>query len=265
MKNILEKIVDYKKLEVENCKKKLSFKDLQKIIFKATPVINFKKELEEKNKIGKAGIIAEIKKASPSKGIIRKDFDHIEIAKEYIKGGAACLSILTDTPSFQGLPKYLKDIRKLVKIPILRKDFIIDKYQIYESRCWGSDCILIIMKILNDKEIDILVNTARDLKMSIIFEVHSKEEVIRALKFNPSLIGINNRNLENFETNINNSIEIKKVIPKNILIISESGIESPKDINFLEKENINNFLIGESLMKSKNISQDLKDLVNKGK
>ena len=125
--------------------------------------------------------------------------------------------------------------------------------------------ILIIMKILNDKEIDILVNTARDLKMSIIFEVHSKEEVIRALKFNPSLIGINNRNLENFETNINNSIEIKKVIPKNILIISESGIESPKDINFLEKENINNFLIGESLMKSKNISQDLKDLVNKGK
>ena len=265
MKNILEKIVDYKKIEVENCKKKLPIKNLKKMIFKVTPVIDFKKELETKNKIGKAGIIAEIKRASPSKGIIRKDFDHIEIAKEYIKGGAACLSILTDTPSFQGLPEHLKDIRKLVKIPILRKDFIIDKYQIYESRYWGSDCILIIMKILNDTEIDILANTARDLKMSVLFEVHSKEEVIRALKFNPSLIGINNRNLENFETNINNSIEIKKVIPENILIISESGIESPEDINFLGKENINNFLIGETLMKSKKISQDLKNLVNKVK
>ena len=265
MRNILEKIVDYKKIEVENCKKKLPIKNLKKMIFKVTPVIDFKKELEKKNKIGKAGIIAEIKRASPSKGIIRKDFDHIEIAKEYIKGGAACLSILTDTPSFQGLPEHLKDIRKLVKIPILRKDFIIDKYQIYESRYWGSDCILIIMKILNDTEIDILANTARDLKMSVLFEVHSKEEVIRALKFNPSLIGINNRNLENFETNINNSIEIKKVIPENILIISESGIESPEDINFLGKENINNFLIGETLMKSKKISQDLKNLVNKVK
>ena len=264
MKSILEKIIQYKKLEVESCKKKLPIKDLEKKILKVDPVINFENRLKEKNKSGKAGIIAEIKKASPSKGIIRKNFDHIKIAKEYVKGEAACLSILTDNPSFQGSPEYLKEIRKLVRIPILRKDFIIDNYQIYESRSWGSDCILIIMRILNDSDIDAFVKTARDLKMSILFEVHSKEEVARALKFNPSLIGINNRNLENFETNIKNSIEIKKVIPNNILVISESGINSYRDINYLGNENINNFLIGESLMKSKKISEDLSLLVNRG-
>ena len=142
---------------------------------------------------------------------------------------------------------------------------MIDTYQVFESRLWGSDCILIIMKILNDVEIDKLVNTARDLKMSILFEAHSKEEVIRALKFNPNLIGINNRNLENFKTDIKNSIEIKKIIPDDVLTISESGIKSPEDISFLGKENINNFLIGESLMKSDKISEDLNLLVNKGK
>ena len=142
---------------------------------------------------------------------------------------------------------------------------MIDTYQVFESRSWGSDCILIIMRILSDLEIDKLVNTARDLKMSILFEVHSKEEVIRALKFNPNLIGINNRNLENFKTDISNSIEIKRIIPDEVLIISESGIKSPEDISFLEKENINNFLVGESLMKSNKISEDLNLLVNKGK
>ena len=265
MKNILEKIVDYKKLEVENCKKQLPIKNIEKKIIEIDPAIDFKEKLLEKNNIGKAGIIAEIKKASPSKGVIRKNFNHIEIAKEFVKGGAACLSILTDIPSFQGSPEYLKDIKKFVSLPILRKDFMIDTYQVFESRLWGSDCILIIMKILNDVEIDKLVNTARDLKMSILFEAHSKEEVIRALKFNPNLIGINNRNLENFKTDIKNSIEIKKIIPDDVLIISESGIKSPEDISFLGKENINNFLIGESLMKSNKISEDLNLLVNKGK
>ena len=264
MKSILEKIVDYKKLEVENSKKQSPIKNIEKKIIEIDPAIDFKEKLQEKNNIGKAGIIAEIKKASPSKGVIRKNFNHIEIAKEYVKGGAACLSILTDTPSFQGSPEYLKDIKKFVKLPILRKDFMIDTYQVFESRSWGSDCILIIMRILSDLEIDKLVNTARDLKMSILFEVHSKEEVMRALKFNPNLIGINNRNLENFKTDINNSIEIKKIIPDDVLIISESGIKSPEDISFLRKENINNFLIGESLMKSNKISEDLNLLVNKG-
>src|SRR6056300_713195 len=158
MKNILEKIVDYKKLEVENCKKRTQIKNIEKKITEIYPAIDFREKLQEKNNIGKAGIIAEIKKASHSKGV-------------------------------------------------LRKDFMIDTYQVFESRSWGSDCILIIMRILSDLEIDKLVNTARDLKMSVLFEVHSNEEVIRALKFNPNLIGINNRKLENFKTDINNSIE----------------------------------------------------------
>ena len=213
--------------------------------------------------MGKAGIIAEVKKASPSKGIIKKDFNHIEIAKEYEKGGAACLSILTDTPSFQGSPQYLKDIRRNTKLPILRKDFIIDTYQIIESRSWGADCILLIMKILKNKELSKLINICNEMNMDILFEINSQEELERLLPFNPKMIGINNRNLENFETDIENSIKIKKNIPDDILVISESGINDVKDISYLGKHNINNFLIGERLMRSKNISGELSKLVNK--
>ena len=213
--------------------------------------------------MGKAGIIAEVKKASPSKGIIKKDFNHIEIAKEYEKGGAACLSILTDTPSFQGSPQYLKDIRRNTKLPILRKDFIIDTYQIIESRSWGTDCILLIMKILKNKELSKLINICNEMNMDILFEINSQEELERLLPFNPKMIGINNRNLENFETDIENSIKIKKNIPDDILVISESGINDVKDISYLGKHNINNFLIGERLMRSKNISGELSKLVNK--
>ncbi|MDC0185144.1 indole-3-glycerol phosphate synthase TrpC, partial [Rhodobiaceae bacterium] len=192
-----------------------------------------------------------------------KDFNHIEIAKEYEKGGAACLSILTDTPSFQGSPQYLKDIRRNTKLPILRKDFIIDTYQIIESRSWGADCILLIMKILKNKELSKLINICNEMNMDILFEINSQEELERLLPFNPKMIGINNRNLENFETDIENSIKIKKKIPDDILVISESGINDVKDISYLGKHNINNFLIGERLMRSKNISGELSKLVNK--
>lgn len=262
--NQLDVIIESTK---ETVKKSISFRS----------IASLEEDFEKYNKRGfedaimsrvsekETAIIAEIKKASPSKGLIREDFEPKKIAKEYEEGGATCLSVLTDEPFFQGKLEYLDSVRSSCELPILRKDFMIDTYQVFESRSWGSDCILIIMRILSDLEIDKLVNTARDLKMSILFEVHSKEEVMRALKFNPNLIGINNRNLENFKTDINNSIEIKRIIPDDVLIISESGIKSPEDISFLEKENINNFLIGESLMKSNKISEDLNLLVNKGK
>ena len=263
MKNILQEIVNYKKIEIEKSKKMISVEILNKKIKSLSKPLKFLDELRNKNEVGKAGIIAEVKKASPSKGIIKKDFNHIEIAKEYEKGGAACLSILTDTPSFQGSPQYLKDIRRNTKLPILRKDFIIDTYQIIESRSWGPDCILLIMKILKNKELSKLINICNEMNMDILFEINSQEELERLLPFNPKMIGINNRNLENFETDIENSIKIKKNIPDDILVISESGINDVKDISYLGKHNINNFLIGERLMRSKNISGELSKLVNK--
>lgn len=263
MKNILQEIVNYKKIEIEKSKKMISVEILNKKIKSLSKPLKFLDELRNKNEVGKAGIIAEVKKASPSKGIIKKDFNHIEIAKEYEKGGAACLSILTDTPSFQGSPQYLKDIRRNTKLPILRKDFIIDTYQIIESRSWGTDCILLIMKILKNKELSKLINICNEMNMDILFEINSQEELERLLPFNPKMIGINNRNLENFETDIENSIKIKKNIPNDILVISESGINDVKDISYLGKHNINNFLIGERLMRSKNISGELSKLVNK--
>ena len=263
MKNILQEIVSYKKIEIEKSKKIISGESLNRQIKSLSKPLSFLDELRNKNKEGKAGIIAEVKKASPSKGIIKEDFNHIEIAKEYEKGGAACLSILTDTPSFQGSPQYLKDIRRNTKLPILRKDFIIDTYQIIESRSWGADCILLIMKVLKNEELSKLINICNQMDMDILFEINSQEELERLLPFNPRMIGINNRNLENFETDIENSIKIKKNIPDDILVISESGINDVKDINYLGKHNINNFLIGERLMRSKNISSELSKLVNK--
>ena len=263
MKNILQEIVKYKKVEIEESKKLISKESLEKEIKSAPHSKSFLGELVKKNEEGKAGIIAEVKKASPSKGVIRENFNHLQIARDYEKGGAACLSILTDNPSFQGSSQYLKDIRGITNLPILRKDFMIDVYQVYESRSWGADCILMIMKILDNKDLSKLVSVSKDLGMDILFEINSQEELERLLPFNPKMIGINNRNLENFETDIKNSIKIKKNIPDDILVISESGINNTEDIIHLGDHNINNFLIGESLMRSNNISVELNKLVNK--
>ena len=263
MKNILQEIVKYKKVEIEESKKLISKESLEKKIKSAPHSKSFFGELVKKNEEGKAGIIAEVKKASPSKGVIRENFNHLQIARDYEKGGAACLSILTDNPSFQGSSQYLKDIRGITNLPILRKDFMIDVYQVYESRSWGADCILMIMKILDNKDLSKLVSVSKDLGMDILFEINSQEELERLLPFNPKMIGINNRNLENFETDIKNSIKIKKNIPDDILVISESGINNTEDIVHLGDHNINNFLIGESLMRSDNISVELNKLVNK--
>ena len=263
MKNILQEIVKYKKVEIEESKKLISKESLEKKIKSALHSKSFFGELVKKNEEGKAGIIAEVKKASPSKGVIRENFNHLQIARDYEKGGAACLSILTDNPSFQGSSQYLKDIRGITNLPILRKDFMIDVYQVYESRSWGADCILMIMKILDNKDLSKLVSVSKDLGMDILFEINSQEELERLLPFNPKMIGINNRNLENFETDIKNSIKIKKNIPDDILVISESGINNTEDIIHLGDHNINNFLIGESLMRSDNISVELNKLVNK--
>ena len=263
MKNsILDKILEYKKKEVQQAKINFPKEDLIDLLEENSKPVSFIKELIKKNNNNLPGIIAEVKKASPSKGIIKEDFNHIEIAKNYIDGGAACISVLTDFPSFQGHLQYMKDIKDKANIPLLRKDFMIDPYQIYESRLHGADCILIIMKMINIDIAGELYELSTKLGMDVIFEVNNLEELSKALELSPKIIGINNRNLNDFSTNINNSIQLSKSIPEEICIISESGITNRKDIEILMENKIKNFLIGENLIKSQNIKEKLKKLIN---
>jgi len=263
MKNsILDKILEYKKKEVQQAKINFPKEDLIDLLEGNNKPVSFIKELIKKNNNNLPGIIAEVKKASPSKGIIKEDFNHIEIAKNYIDGGAACISVLTDFPSFQGHLQYMKDIKDKANIPLLRKDFMIDPYQIYESRLHGADCILIIMKMVNIDIASELYDLSTKLGMDVIFEVNNSEELSKALELSPKIIGINNRNLNDFSTDINNSIQLSKSIPEEICIISESGIVNRKDIEILMENKIKNFLIGENLIKSHNIKEKLEELIN---
>ncbi len=207
-------------------------------------------------------VIAEVKKASPSKGVIREDFDPVDIARIYEQSGATCLSVLTDEPYFQGCDDYLKQIRKTATLPLLRKDFMIDPYQIYESRALGADCILLIMAALSDEKAKTLYDLSCDLDMDVLVEVHNKEELERALLLNPQIIGVNNRNLKTLEVNLQTSHDLSDFIPQNTLKISESGINSPETIKELQNSGYNTFLIGESLMRQPCISTALQKLID---
>ena len=224
----------------------LSLEELSsKIDFENLKETNFKKSLQNKAE----AIIAEIKKASPSAGIISDNFDPVLKSKEYESFGASALSILTEEDYFLGNIQYLKDVKATTSLPILRKDFIVDEYQIYESKLIGADCILLIASILNDKELKNFSETAERLKLDYIIEVHNEEELQRAQHFSNAIIGVNNRNLKTFDVDINNSVELKKIFEGENIFIAESGIKSKKDIEYLQQHNINVFLIGESLMK----------------
>ena len=252
MNNILKKITDYKKSEVLRLKKKQSIKDFEKEIIKSEKPRKFLEALILESN-DKFGLIAEVKKASPSKGIIRDNFDPEKIAMDYKKAGAACLSVLTDQNFFHGKNEYLKNIKKIVDLPILRKDFIIDEFQIFESRYIGADCILLIVACLNDNELNDFYNIAKSLKMDALIEVHNEDELQSALKLNPKMIGINNRNLKNMTVALDTSLKLVKKIPNNILVVSESGFQNHSDLKLMEQYGIKNFLIGETFMKSKNI------------
>tara|TARA_Y100000991_G_scaffold49597_1_gene35782 strand:- start:1102 stop:1857 length:756 start_codon:yes stop_codon:yes gene_type:complete len=244
--NILDQIVAKTKFKLKEKKQVLSIEELiSKLDFQNLKESNFKKSLENKTE----AIIAEIKKASPSAGIISENFDPILKAKEYESFGVSALSILTEEDYFLGNIQYLKDIRANTSLPILRKDFIVDDYQIYESKLIGADCILLIASILNDDELKVFSETAEKLKLDYIIEVHNEEELHRIENFSSAIIGVNNRNLKTFEVDINNSIKLKKIFKEDNIFISESGIKSKKDIQQLQQHNINVFLIGESMMK----------------
>ena len=206
-------------------------------------------------------IIAEIKKASPSKGLIREDFEPKKIAKEYEEGGATCLSILTDEPFFQGKLEYLDSVRSSCELPILRKDFMIDLYQIYETKAYGGDCILLIVAALDTVQLKDFSQLARELNLDILIEVHSEEELNEALSINSKLIGINNRDLTTFEVDKNLAIKLARQIPKDVIVVSESGISSREDILSSKEQGIHSFLIGESFMRKPNPGKALKDIL----
>ena len=244
--NILDEIVLKTKSKLEEKKQRLPLEELcSKIDFENLKETNFKKSLQNKAE----AIIAEIKKASPSAGIISDNFDPVSKSKEYESFGASALSILTEEDYFLGNIQYLKDVKATTSLPILRKDFIVDEYQIYESKLIGADCILLIASILNDEELKNFSEIAERLKLDYIIEVHDEEELQRVKHFSNAIIGVNNRNLKTFDVDINNSVELKKIFEGENIFIAESGIKSKKDIEYLQQHNINVFLIGESLMK----------------
>ena len=246
--SILREIVINTKAKLEEKKKLVSLDDLKKEINELNlENPRFKQSLTEKDE----AIIAEIKKASPSAGIIAEDFDPIKKAKEYEELGAVALSILTEEDYFLGSPKYLKEVRRITQLPILRKDFMIDEYQIYEAKLMGADCILLIASILNDEEISHFIDLAENLKLDYLIEVHDKIELDRVKIFENAIIGVNNRNLRTFEVDIQNSINLKQEFDGKNIFVSESGIKNISDIEMLKNNGINVYLIGESLMRGK--------------
>jgi indole-3-glycerol phosphate synthase len=260
MKNILEEIYQHKLVEVRNRKKILSVQEICDKTKCLEKPKDFFSHLQKKNEKNEVALICEIKKASPSHGLIREDFNHIEIAQAYEKGGATCLSILTDEKYFMGKNEYLQEVRAVSKLPILRKDFIVDTYQIYEAKMLGADCILLIVAMLDDAKLQELEQCAFDAGLSVLVEVHSEEELQRASKLKSKLLGINNRDLKTLKVDLETSLFLSEKVPSNYVLVSESGIKSSVDIELLQQAGINCFLIGEHFMRQKDIAKAVHDI-----
>jgi indole-3-glycerol phosphate synthase len=255
MRDTLSEICTAKRQHIEQCKIRISENQILQKARQASPTRGFRRALQDKIKQQKPGLIAEIKKASPSAGVIRADFNPAVLAKAYAQGGAACLSVLTDEPYFQGKDEYLGEAREAVTLPVLRKDFMLDPYQVMEARALGADCILLIMAALSDAQAKELEKTAVDFGMDILVEVHDEHELDRALAhLKSTLIGINNRNLKTLKVDLSTSERLAKKLPVPILPVCESGISSHEDIQRMQCAGIYCFLVGESLMRKPDVS-----------
>ncbi|MEJ2142702.1 MAG: indole-3-glycerol phosphate synthase TrpC [Gammaproteobacteria bacterium] len=258
--DILKKIVDRKREEIADRINKISLDEIKEKAKAALAPRGFVESIRKKMAEGKAGVIAEIKKASPSKGVMRENFDPVQIARSYEKGGAACLSVLTDIDFFQGSDEYLLQAREACSLPVIRKDFIIDPYQVYEARAINADCILLIVACLTDEQLAGLSTLATELGMDVLVEVHDEQELQRSLKLDLPLVGINNRNLRTFETSLDTTLELLKLIPADRIVVTESGIHTPADVKLMQDNNVNAFLVGEAFMRADEPGDKLAEL-----
>lgn len=257
---ILKKILARKQEEIIERSRAVSVEQLLEKAASASATRGFAAALAAKLAVGESAVIAEIKKASPSKGVIRENFDPAAIARSYAKGGAACLSVLTDVDFFQGADRFLTMAREACDLPVIRKDFIIDSYQIYEARAMGADCILLIVSALNEQQLNELHEVALTMGMDVLIEVHDAEELTTALKLDNPMVGINNRNLHSFDVSLDNTFQLLEQIPSGKIVITESGIHNSDDVAAMRANNVNAFLVGEAFMRSQEPGEKLREL-----
>jgi len=258
--DILNRILRRKIEEIEVGRQQVPLEQLRAQLGSVSGPRGFIRSLRDKQSSGLPAVIAEIKKASPSKGVIREDFDPVQIAESYAKGGASCLSILTDRDFFQGHDDYLVAARHACLLPVIRKDFIIDPYQVYESRALGADCILLIVAALEDRTLKDLYRLSSDLGMDTLVEVHNQHELERAMHLDLDILGINNRDLHSFETSLSTTLDLLDHIPETCLVVTESGIQSSEDVRLMRDHGVNSFLVGEAFMRAEDPGRELRAL-----
>ncbi|MFV2029484.1 indole-3-glycerol phosphate synthase TrpC [Neisseria sp. S1] len=259
MTDILNKILATKAEEVAAAKAEIPTEEIKRQAAAASPVRPFLSAILAKHAANQPAVIAEVKKASPSKGLIRADFNPVEIARAYERAGAACLSVLTDEQYFQGSPEYLRQARAAVSLPVLRKDFIIDEYQIYQARAWGADAVLLIAAALEADQLEQLEATAHSLGMTVLLELHDAGELQKCRKLTTPLVGVNNRNLRTFEVSLQQTLDLLPLL-EGKTIVTESGITGKTDVDFMQSHGIHTFLIGETFMRADNIETAVKAL-----